>query len=359
MFPRVSGTEQLGGFIHNFVWSPDGTKALALAENVTATVQTLEFFSPQRKANSLNWWLYDFKTGKAVLLDEKIVSIGWASNDEAVYNWGNKDLSLASLDNSGLSNNIKLADITSDSNNLDSIIPPVGMNGLVAFPLQKGFYAVALGRKTAKYYSLAGGVQKVLADPLEQKYFIILSSGSLYKFTVPDDNLTVADNIFSAADLAFLGKDSLVTAGTDGRVYSYDLNTKIKTLISMNVSADISRVFSAANSGEFLFVVGKNIYKKSLKDNSTTLLGQDWNTAEKPLSPAPQSSSPQTTQSSGKNPSSESGATLTPAEQQQAAAPANNKSNLVILSIAVLFILLIIGILIFMIKKHFKKTIND
>ena len=55
-----------------------------------------------------------------------------------------------------------------------------------------------------KHYTLTGGVQKILADPFEQKYFVIQSGSSLDKFQ--DEKLSVVDESFSAGDLAFYDK---------------------------------------------------------------------------------------------------------------------------------------------------------
>ncbi|MFA6047409.1 MAG: hypothetical protein WCV59_01795 [Parcubacteria group bacterium] len=268
----VPRDKSLGGFVHNFIWSPDGTKALILSENVLAVLQKLELYSPQRELNSLNWWIYDLDTKKATLLDKKIISIGWASNDQVVYDWDNKNISIASINDPGFKKFTKLTDITGDSDDLNLIVSSVNMGNFTVFPMKKGFYAINSSEKKATYHPLAGGIQKIISDPFEQKYFIIKSGDSIYKYTPRDGNLAATDDAFSATDLAFLNSDSLVIVDTDGKVYSYDISTKTKLPITLTASGKVSRVFSAGNKEEFIFTIGSNIYRENTENKSSFLL---------------------------------------------------------------------------------------
>lgn len=342
----VPNTENFGGFVHNFIWSPDTSKALVLAENISATVQNLDFYSSEREYDSLNWWMYDFETGKTVLLDKNIISIGWGSSSEVIYNWNNKDLSGAKINDSGLSDYSKLADISGDENNISTIVSPASLDDTLIFPMQKGFYGINLNRKETKHYSLASGIKKLLPNTFSKNYFIIESGNSLYQFTASEEALDVVNTNFSAADFSFLAGDSLAVVGTDGKVYSYNLDTKTKTFIQPNISGNVSRVFSTEKENEFLFVIGKNIYRKSIKDNSTTLLGQDWNSSgEHPLSAT------QTIQPSGGNTSN-----LIPVEQKQATPSYDTKFKSIALYIIIFVALVAVIIIVYLIYTRKKKN---
>jgi hypothetical protein len=330
----VPSKNNLGGFVHNFIWSPDGNNALILAENVSAATQTLELYSPEREIDSLNWWVYDLRIGKARLLNKNIISIGWTSNDEVVYNWNNATLSTAKINDLDSDKHIELANITGDSVSLDEVVSPVNLNDTILFPIKKGFYTLNLSNKKVKYYLLSDGIQKIIANTFEQNIFIIKSGNSLYKFTISDENISALEKEFSATDLAFLNKNSLVIVEADGKAYSYDIQSKVKTMILLNLSGAISGVFSMGNEDEFIFTIGNNVYRKNIKnDSSVLLIGKESNNIVQP----------ETSSATQSDQNKEPGSSLTPVEQQQTAAPQESKIGS-IMTIIIITILMAIGI---------------
>ncbi len=94
----------------------------------------------------------------------------------------------------------------------------------------------------------------------------------MHKFTISNESFSNIDNSFSATDLAFLANNYLVAVENDGKVYSYDINSKTKKSISLNTPGNVSRVFSLQKDGEFMYVIGDNIYQKTLDNKSSVLL---------------------------------------------------------------------------------------
>ncbi|GEM_PF-1375638 len=267
----ISGQENLGGGVHSFVWSPDGKKAFVLSENVLAAVQTLKFYSSNRELNSLNWWSYDLDTDQATLLDKDILSLGWASNNAVIYNLNNKALYVSNAD---LSNPVKLMDIKGDSSDINDILASVSLGGVTIFPMEKGFYSVETSSHIATYFPLSGGIQKIITDPFKEDYFIIKSGSALYKFTVADKKLVSINDSFSADDMSFLNNSNLIIVGKDGKAYSYDISSKAELPIPLKAAGNIFKVFFLGNPDEFVFTIGKKIYKGKT-DGSITLLSVD------------------------------------------------------------------------------------
>jgi len=287
MLSSVPGKENLGGFIRNLLWSPDETKALILSENVSAALQVLKFYSPERELNSLNWWLYDFNTGEARLLDKEIISIGWASSNEVVYNWENRNLSIAKIDSPRFSDYTNLTDITNDSNDLDTAAAPLIAADTVIFPMKRGFYKITPSKREATYHSLSEGLKKIAANPFDKAVFVIQSESSLYKFTAPSESLEIISSPFSAIDLAYVNDNSLAILEKDKQTYSFDLNSAVKNPLPLNISETASGLFSAGNAGEFIFVSGNNIYRKTVTLDSPMLVGKIPESIDRTSTPVP------------------------------------------------------------------------
>jgi len=346
---QVPGAENFGGFVHNLVWSPDGNRTFVLAENIQPAVGELTFYAPERPYGSLNWWVFDFDSKKATLLDKNILSIGWLSDNQAVYNWNNLNFSIVEFADSAPGVHTILAGIKTDSNDLNSVISPVSASGILLFPMKQGFYAIGANGKEIRYHAPAGGIQKVLTGIFGQNYFLVQSGNYLYKFTGEDQSLTSLDIPFPVTDMAFFGKNSLVVTKADKQAYLYDTEAKNSTPVSPGVPGSVSRIFSSGVENEFLFVVGKNIYRFS--KNSSALLGLDWNTGgEHPLDSSPNqpAQSPQTPSTNGTS------LTPVPAAQPNAPAESTKKNYAAIAIIAILAA--IAGATLFLAWKKFLKN---
>lgn len=347
----IPAQNNLGGSVSAFIWSPDGKKALVLSANISAAMQNMEFYSPDRGIDSLNWWLYDLTTGQATLLDKNILSAGWASDTTIVYN---SDNAAFYTTGANFESPVKLADIGQDSDNLNDIVAPVNLGGITVFPMEKGFYSINVGQKSATYYSLPDGIQKILADPFQADYFIIQSGNTLYKFTISNQQLSAIDNNFSANDLAFLNQGVLVIVGRDGKVYSYNINSKVKSLIPLKASGVVYRVFSLVSPESFVFTIGQAIYRGN-SSGTTTLLSKDGNAPDN------------TGQSTGNNTRTQTqtktiptGALSVnptgPTSTQTSSTPANNSGlTTLIILLVVALIILIAGVIIY---KKLNKSEN-
>ncbi len=269
----VPAKKSLGAFIHNLIWSPNGESVLILSENVSAAKQELTFYSPNRRLNSLNWWIYNINTGEALLLDEHILLASWISDDEIIYNWDNKNFARARINNLGQF--AKIADITQDQNSLSglSTFQPVVLNDIIFFPMEKGFYSLRLDNKESFYNPLPENIKKAIINNFTNNSVVIQTEKALSSFSFSENILKSIDADFNAKDIAFYNQDSLVIADDNGQVYSYDINSKTKTRILLASSGEVSRVYSSGQSDEFLFVIGQNVYRKIIDGKDTMLFG--------------------------------------------------------------------------------------
>lgn len=297
-FETLSGQKSLGSGVSHFLWSPDGTKALILAENISAAKQELELSTREREINSLNWWVYDLESGKSSLLDKNIVSIGWISSDEVIYNWTNQDISTAKINDPSLKEHKKIAAIKDDSNDIEKIVPPASLHGTVIFPLEKGFWAIDTKQPEAKYFPLPSGIQKAISGKEGAGFFLVQSGNSLQKYIISEKKIVEIDASFSAASAAIVDKKTLVIVDAGGKLHSYDTDTKETKPIAINVPGKVSEVFPAKNSREFIFSTGNAIYKKNIDSGQTTkilseeaITGDDTTEAQlnpEVVSPAPE-----------------------------------------------------------------------
>lgn len=259
--------ESLGGFVHAIAWSPDGNRAFVLSENIFPAKQTIAFSTLLREKESLNWWLYDMTSGSAVLLDKEILSIGWASNSSAIYNWDNKEIRTAKIQTSSFEEPKTITTLQSSTNILEHILPPLSSDSQTLFPLEKGFYIIQKSSE-AKYIDLPDGVKKIALNPFNTSIFLVHSNNTLFSLD-EKGNFSTLDADFPFIDFSFLDANLLAVADKDGNPFSYALDTQTETPLFLGGYKGIMQILQTYK-GKCLFVSGDNTYIYTLERESLT-----------------------------------------------------------------------------------------
>lgn len=267
----LESEKNLGGFVQKLNWSPDGNRALILAENVSAAKQELMFRTSDRELNSLNWWLYDVRTDRAELLDGHVIDAGWVSADRIIYDWDNSKLSVSDIADLGKFE--KIADIPdSYIRTPDDGLSPVSSGSTVVFPMKKGLFSVSDGGHRATFIPVDGSIMRIVANPFTPDDYAVWTDSGMFRLNSASGSFRRIDSGLTVRDIVYYAPDTLALLVGNGTVYVHDM-TSGKEDVLMNVTGSVGKIFSIAREREILFTSGSEVFKKVGTESAVSLRG--------------------------------------------------------------------------------------
>jgi hypothetical protein len=213
----VSGTDDLGSFIHKLVWSPDGENVAILAENVSPAIRNLKLFSSDKNDGELLWWIYNLKSHQAAILPDGILSIGWLDGNNLVYNFQNTEIRKININNVGQP--VKLISPLKGKNNLEDDLVPAMLGENMIFPLDHGFYVINKSNGNAEFKAIDKIIKGISVDYFSSNVFAIETDAD---FRIYGNNAEILkiNQIFSHP--VFVSSNLILGVKNDGAVYSFD-----------------------------------------------------------------------------------------------------------------------------------------
>lgn len=247
--------------------SPDKTKMLIYTSNISYPKYRAPFFDESQKSPDKRWWFYNFNTQDKKILNENISLATWYSENEIIYVFDNKDISIAPISNlsnfqtlySQLTSNVDTSKIMI-ANSEHQIVPlkdgyVIGNNNRFKYIKNNDYNTVAnpnldifleYNNNQVKILDW-NGVTKLVLENISTKNAVILNSnefvlllqnGQLVKYNLKKEELAritiepTITNIYSIGE-----SDNSILIKQDNIISLYDMNKREKG-ISLSINID-------------------------------------------------------------------------------------------------------------------------
>jgi hypothetical protein len=243
--------------------SPEQSKILLYPPNISFPKYQAPFFDSSRKSPDNQWWVYDFNTTNKILLDDKINLVGWYSDNEIIYVFNNKDITVAPTND--LSKfNILYSNIPS---NVDINKQIIANDNHQIIPLVDGYL---VGNKKNFVYQKSTNYQ-ISANP-KLNYFLEYNNSQIKVFDWDSKQVGSIINISNRKAL-LLNNDTIAILATNGNLIQYNLQGQEQSNVSLNPI--VTDIYSVDQSGNELLINQNNqirTYNLLKKEQGTILL---------------------------------------------------------------------------------------
>jgi hypothetical protein len=252
----VSGTDDLGSFIHKLVWAPDGENVAILAENISPAVRNLKLYSSNKNDGELLWWIYNLKSHEATLLPDGIVSVGWLDDSNLVYNFQN--LEIRKIDINNADQYVKLISSLKGKNDLEDDLSPFVLGEKILFPLDYGFYVIDRSNGNSEFKAIDKTIKGISIDYYSSNVFVIETD---VDFRIYSNYVEISKINQIFRNLIFVSDNKILGVKNDGAVYAFDeKENKFERYINFKILNPIY-LFSASNEAELFAITPEgNIY---------------------------------------------------------------------------------------------------
>jgi len=241
--------------------SPDKTKMLIYTSNISYPKYNAPFFDSTQKSPDKRWWIYDFNTQNKKILNAKINLATWYSENEIVYVFDNKDISIAPVNNLNDFNTLysKLQS-TVDTNKLiianaeNQIVPLkegyiIGSNNKFKYIKNNNYNIVAnpnldifleYNNNQVKILDWSGN-QKLVLENLSIKntvilnnteFIVLLQNSQLVKYNLQKQELARVTIEPTITNIYPIGEsDNSFLIQQDNTISLYNINTKEKGVL--------------------------------------------------------------------------------------------------------------------------------
>lgn len=264
LMPDVDGlistegsVEGLGGFIDQLSWSPDVSHMAVRAENILLAKTELPFYSNTRKDGSKNWWVYEPETKLSTLMDSKIQNVGWLSNEEIIYNFDNKTIARAPINN--LDNFQTIANINQGSVPIYPINPVITETHAL-FPSNHGVYTINLKENSYKFFETTDVLKNIIKNPYIDDRALLITEGGLSLLTLSSNTVETLIQKTISSEAAFYNASDIVFVGSDGTLYNYNIDKKEESKLEINTSSFVPSNVYALDKGRVLLGAPNLLY---------------------------------------------------------------------------------------------------